>query len=175
MKKRQRRLQRQPHSQHSTINSKAIFVTIIFVAVVGFLATLGVIWLINIETLVKNESNYSNGMGSLSATVEIVDENSSVTAGVLTKRINEFVAQCEMDFWELGYKVTKAVIPAGAVREIDLYISGYSGFVKTVTDRGAGVTAEDFDRMVKYLKGIGVADFTYIDVRIEGKGYYKGL
>ena len=37
-------------------------------------------------------------------------------------------------------------------------------------DRGAGVSVEDADRMIKYLNGGG---FEYIDVRVEGKGYYK--
>lgn len=155
------------------IDSRTIIVTAIFVVVLGFLGVLGVAWILNIESLAVVDESVPASENNLVATIEIVDENANATGGILSKKINQFVAQCEMDFWELGYKVVKAVIPVDAVREIDLYIAGYNGYAKTVTDRGAGVAAEDFDRMVRYLKGIGVEDFEYIDVRTEGKGYYK--
>ena len=157
---------------HKKIDSRFAIVTVIFVLVLGFLGWLGILWLVNLESNLSNEID-NNEEPTLVASIEIIDENSNATGGILSRRISEFVAQCEMDFFELGYNVVRAVIPADAAREIDLYIDGYSGYVKTVTDRGAGVTAEDFDRMVRYLQSIGKVDFTYIDVRTEGKGYYK--
>ena len=41
-------------------------------------------------------------------------------------------------------------------------------------DRGTAVSVEDADRMLRYLKTIGqIENYTYIDVRIEGKAYWK--
>ena len=68
---------------------------------------------------------------------------------------------------------SSAIIPSGSIREIDFYLDGYSGYIKTIIDRGAGVSVEDADRMIRYLSEIGVGEFTYIDVRIEGKAYWK--
>jgi hypothetical protein len=74
---------------------------------------------------------------------------------------------------EFGYTPTRAVIPNGAVREVDFYLDGFTGYIKFVTDRGAGVSTEDADRMLHYLASIDVHDFEYIDVRIDGKAYWK--
>ena len=35
------------------------------------------------------------------------------------------------------------------------------------------MSVEDADRMIRYLEGIGKVDFEYVDVRVEGKGYWK--
>ena len=87
--------------------------------------------------------------------------------------MKEFIGQTEADLRALGYVPTKAVIPSGSIREVDFYLDSYNGFIKTTIDRGSGVSAEDTDRMIKYLAGIGVNDFTYIDVRIPRKAFWK--
>ena len=106
-------------------------------------------------------------------TIEVVDEDNNANGNTLTNRMNEYIGLAEKDFRELGYTPTKAVIPMGSIREVDFYFSDFSGYVKTVVDRGAGGTAEDFGRMVKYLQGIDKMDFEYIDIRVEEKGYWK--
>ena len=99
-------------------------------------------------------------------TVEIVDE-----AGVgVSGRIKEYIAWLEQDFKELGYTVTRVDLPRDKSRELLVSLDGYDGYIKMNIDRGAGVSVEDADRMIKYLNGGG---FEYIDVRVEGKGYYK--
>ena len=40
-------------------------------------------------------------------------------------------------------------------------------------DRDSAISVEDADRMLRYLSGEGISDFTYIDVRIDGKAYWK--
>lgn len=102
-------------------------------------------------------------------TIEVVDEN----GGGITTRMSEYIGQAENDFREKGLIITRAVIPAGAIREVDFYLDGVTGFIKATIDRGAGVTAEDAERMLRYLTSINVSDFTYIDVRIDGKAYWK--
>ena len=106
-------------------------------------------------------------------TIEIVDEAASATGGHLTSRMKEYIGEAEADFRELGYVPTKAVIPNGAIREVDFYLESYNGYIKLITDRGTGVSVEDADRMLRYLASIDVHDFEYIDVRIDGKAYWK--
>lgn len=108
-----------------------------------------------------------------SPTIEVVDEDSASTGGKLTSRMSEYIGMLETDLRSLGLTPVKAVIPTNSVREVDIYLDGYTGFIKTLIDRGSGVTAEDTERMIRYLAGQGITDFAYIDVRIEGKAYWK--
>lgn len=108
-------------------------------------------------------------------TIEIIDEASQATGGHITGRMKEYIGQAEADFRELGYTPVRAVIPNGAIREVDMYLDGYTGYVKLTIDRGTGVSVEDADRMLRYLAANGVDNnsFEYIDVRIDGKAYWK--
>ena len=106
-------------------------------------------------------------------TIEVVDNASVSSDTSLTSRMSEYIGQAEADFRELGYIPTKAVIPAGSIREVDFYLEGYNGYIKMLIDRGTGVSVEDADLMIRYLAGIDVADFEYIDVRVERKAYWK--
>lgn len=106
-------------------------------------------------------------------TIEVIDEDLASTGGGITGRMKEYIGQAEADFRELGYTPVKAVIPSGSIREVDFYLDGYNGFIKLILDRGTGVSVEDADRMLRYLEGKGITDFTYIDVRIDGKAYWK--
>ncbi len=104
-------------------------------------------------------------------TIAVVDE----AAGnhKISSRMREYVGQAESDFRDLGYTPLRAVIPAGAIREVDFYLSGWNGRIKLTIDRETAVSVEDADRMLRYLQGIGVTEFEYVDVRVEGKGYWK--
>lgn len=104
-------------------------------------------------------------------TIEIVDENAG--AGQITSRMSEYIGQLESDLKDLNLEPIKAVIPAGSIREVDIYFNNHPGYVKTVIDRGTGVTAEDTERMFRYLASQGIAEYQYIDVRIDGKAYWK--
>lgn len=106
-------------------------------------------------------------------TVEIIDMDAAVTGGAITERMRNYIGQIEVDFKDLGYKVVKAVIPSGSIREVDIYLEGKNGFIKTTIDRGTGVTVEDTDRMIRYLAGKGIAEFEYIDARVAERGYWK--
>lgn len=107
-------------------------------------------------------------------TIEVIDEDATATGGHLTSRMKEYIGQAEADLRELGYTPTKAVIPTGAIREVDFYLDGYTGYIKMTIDRGTGVSAEDADRMIRFLASDrGLNDFEYIDVRIDGKAYWK--
>lgn len=110
-----------------------------------------------------------------SPTIEIIDENSDATGGKITNRMSEYIGQAEADFREIGLTPVKAVIPAGAIREVDFYLEGFKGFIKFTTDRGTGVSVEDAKRMIDYLLSQDISDFAYIDVRIDQKAFWKPL
>ena len=146
--------------------------------IVGFLLAIGlivgaIIILLNNAPTTEEPDDFSNPI-VYTPSVEIVDEGAvSVTGSGVTSRMKEYIGQAEADFRELNYNPVKAVIPAGSVREVDFYLEGYNGFIKLIIDRPTGVSVEDADRMLRYLVERGITDFTYIDVRIDGKAYWK--
>ena len=143
--------------------------------VIGFIIV-GVAIVIAISQLLKQreenevETTPTTVVKDYKPTIEIVDENA---AGGITARMSEYIGKVESDFRDLNYTPVRAVVPAGSIREVDFYLEGYNGFIKTTIDRGSGVTVEDADRMLRYLSSISVPEFTYIDVRIDGKAYWK--
>lgn len=110
---------------------------------------------------------------SFNPTIEIVDEDAATSGKSITARMRSYIGQAEVDFKDLGYQPVKAVVPSGSIREVDFYLEGVSGYIKTTIDRGTGVTVEDADRMIQYLEDEDETDFEYIDVRIDGKAYWK--
>lgn len=158
-----------------TKRRKAIRITF---TIIGFAVGAAiVIWLCSV--FFQGKINDGDGPASSTITVpyeptiEVINEDATATGGRISGRMKEYIGQVEADFRELGIIPIKAVIPSGTIREIDFYIEDRSGFIKTTVDRGSGVTAEDADRMLKYLDGIGVSDFQYIDVRLDGKAYWR--
>ena len=102
-------------------------------------------------------------------TVEIIDEDGS---GYITDKIKIAVGMLEEDFGEYGYKVTKAIVPTGTTREVDVYLENVKPYFKIHVDRNTAESAEDAVRMIEYLKKEDKkAD--YVDVRIAGRAYYK--
>ena len=110
---------------------------------------------------------------SFNPTIEIEDVDAGISGKAMTARMKSYIGQAEIDFKDLGYQPVKAVVPSGSIREVDFYLEGVTGYIKTTIDRGTGVTIEDADRMLRYLTSIGVTQFEYIDVRVDGKGYWK--
>ena len=126
------------------------------------------------ENMVAEPTNTAETTTVVTApTIEIIDESASATGGKITSRMKEYIGQLEADLKSYDITPVKAVIPKDAIREVDFYLDGYTGYIKTVIDRGAGVTAEDTDRMLRYLAEQGVTDFEYIDVRIDGRAFWK--
>lgn len=97
---------------------------------------------------------------------EIIDE---AKVGVPT-RVREYAAYLEQDLNDLGYTVIRVVLPQDKRRELYVDLDGHKGYFKVNIDRGSGETAEDIDRMIKYL---GDKEVEYVDVKVEGKAFYK--
>lgn len=147
------------------------FITIaVFVVFFGFAAYL-IISMINKDAELSEQETELETV--FNPTIEILDMDAVLTGKAMTVRMRNYIGQAEVDFKDLKYQPVKAVIPSGSIREVDFYLEGYNGYIKTTIDRGTGVTVEDADRMLRYLSGIGVEDFEYIDVRVDGKGYWK--
>lgn len=142
----------------------------IFVALAGALAGLYVVFSGNENKMEVVEPAISE---EYKPTIEVIDEDGAAYGGKITSRMSAYIGQAEEDFRELGYKPVRAVIPADSVREVDFYLEGYEGFIKMLIDRGSGVSVEDADRMIRYLKSEDETDFKYIDVRVEGKAFWK--
>ena len=106
-------------------------------------------------------------------TIEVIDEDSSAAEGKITSRMESFIGKLERDLKDLGYRPAKAVIPTGSIREVDFYLEDHPGFVKTTIDRDSAVTAEDADRLIRYLAGQGITEYQYIDVRLPGRAFWK--
>lgn len=147
---------------------RAIFVTVGFLALAGSLVALGVIFSKHNDAIVVDSVEILPN-----PTIEIVDDDAYATGGKISTRMTEYIGLIEKDFRDFGYSPVKAVIPSGAIREIDFYFEDFGGRIKTTIDRDAAVMAEDMDRMVRYLTERGITQFEYIDVRVEGKAYWK--
>lgn len=99
----------------------------------------------------------------------IVDEDNS---GQISMRVNQYIGELEQAFADLGYKVVKVTLPTGKSRELYVDLEGRETFFKVSMERGAAVIAEDAARMIRYLDGHDIHP-VYVDVRVEGKGYYQ--
>ena len=152
--------------------ARRVFFTILGFVMLGVAAVL-----VARNFIVKNEpepiAEQSEPAPEYHPTIEIIDEDSSAAEGKITSRMESFIGKLERDFKDLGYRPTKAVIPTGSIREVDFYLEDHPGFVKTTIDRDSAVTAEDADRLIRYLAGQGIAEYQYIDVRLPGRAFWK--
>lgn len=141
-------------------------------SILTFFAVIAVIFLgfLTVIQSMRKEQRISDDKATVAEpTIEIVDEAS---VGV-SRRAKEFVSNLEQDLNSYNISLVRAVLPRNKTREVDVYINGFDGYFKLSLDRGAGVSAEDLERMLRYLKGLGFKGVEYVDLRVEGKGYYK--
>lgn len=157
------RMQYREKVKKRKVTSILIFFAVLAVIFLGFLTVIR--GMRRAQTAPDN-----NNANTIQPTVEIVDEAS---VGV-PKKAREFVGNLEQDLKEYQIKLNRAVLPRNKTREVDVYVDGFEGYFKLSLDRGAGVSAEDMERMIRYLKGLGFKGVEYVDLRVEGKGYYKG-
>ena len=145
--------------------------------ILGFLVLIGILVFLAAHFLKDNEptiiSPTTEPTPEYHPTIELIDEDSSAAEGKITSRMESYIGKLERDFKDLGYTPTKAVIPTGSIREVDFYLEGHPGFVKTTIDRDSAVTAEDADRLIRYLTGQGITDYQYLDVRLPGRAFWK--
>ncbi|MBQ6313941.1 hypothetical protein IJI29_03805 [Candidatus Saccharibacteria bacterium] len=147
----------------------------VVMTVAGFLAIAIILAVFFKKIIIPEDSqDISGSTYNFKPTVEIIDEATmSSNSDKITSRMVDYIGRAERDFRDLGYNPIKVIFPSNAIREVDFYLDGYSGFIKLTIDRDSAISAEDADRMLRYLSEKGISDFTYIDVRIDGKAYWK--
>jgi len=109
---------------------------------------------------------------SAEPTVQIIDEDATSDSRI-TNRMKSYIGQAEGDFRDANLKPAKVVIPTGSIRTIHFYLEDHPGYIKMTIDRPTAVSVEDAERMLRYLSDQGINDFEYIDVRIDGKAFWK--
>jgi len=143
-----------------------VFFVLLACAAIAFLAVIGVkSWLESYDGDINDKEKIDYSLDD----VKIIDDN----GGEITARIKKYVWQIAGDLADLGYTLEKVVLPVGMLRETDLYIKDFPGYIKTDSERDTAVSAEDIDRMIRYLNERSIGEVTYIDVRTPGKAYYK--
>ncbi len=157
---------------HEKIHRKQLFRLTVTAA--GFVLIIVVIIIIGLSFSSESVPDPDQLSSSVNykPTIEIIDEDAT-SGSMVSERMKDYVGQAEVDFRALGLVPIKAVIPKGSIREIDFYLEDNPGFIKTTLDRGTAVSAEDAKRMLNYFEEKGITEFEYIDVRIEGKAYWK--
>ncbi len=140
---------------------KVVSLVVILLAVFGIVTMEVSVW-------IANRAEEEKETVVLKPTIEIIDE-----AGTgVTSRMKEYVATVERDFADIGLSANRAVVPAGKMREIHVFLNGYEPYVKLNIDRGTAVSVEDAKRMLQYISSRDIHP-EYVDVRVKGKGYYK--
>lgn len=147
--------------------------------IIGFLVAIGILVFFGWHFLNREQESIPTAIidepvsTEYQPTIEIIDEDATAAEGKISSRMTTYIGQVERDLRDLGYQPVKAVIPSGSIREVNLYLDGYPGFVKMTIDRGSAVSAEDTDRLIRYLSGQGITEFQYLDVRLPGRAYWK--
>lgn len=141
----------------------SVLVVLVLFAVIGGLVYVG------ITSMVRDKVEMKPVEDSYVIKAEIVDESGG---GQISTRVKEYIGRIEQDLRALGYTVKRVVLPAGMSRTLYVDLDGETTYFKASLDRGTAVSAEDIQRMSNYLKEHDLHP-EYVDVRVEGKAYYK--
>lgn len=144
----------------------SMLVGILFLAVIGLSAYLGFKEMANWREDTLGEVE---GKEELQVTVPVVDEDKR---GKISDRVRSYIAELEREFARKGYSVEKVILPAGMIRALYVDLEGKEMYFKINIDRGVEASVADVARMLKYVEERDLHP-EYIDVRVEGKAYYK--
>ncbi|MDK2898960.1 MAG: hypothetical protein PWQ10_147 [Patescibacteria group bacterium] len=107
--------------------------------------------------------------------VQIVDDSGAslqTNAAIASKKFLSFVGRVVSLSKNSGYTVTKASLPAGTTRELEIQLKEVSYYVRLSIDRPAGEQVEDMARAIQYFTTHGKT-INYVDIRVSGKAFYK--
>lgn len=108
-------------------------------------------------------------------TVQIIDESGvSPEQGttVASARLLSFVGRIVALSRAGEYTVTRAVLPIGSTRQVEIKLKNVTPYIKLTIDRAAGEQIEDMINVLDYLKEHRVKA-EYIDVRVPGRAAYR--
>jgi hypothetical protein len=103
--------------------------------------------------------------------IEMID-NSGAGESNLSGSFLGFIGQVLSGLNHKNLTVKKIVIPPGALRYVEFYLEGLSYPFKAQIDRQAASQVSDIVNMKKYLESKSITP-SYVDVRVEGKGYWR--
>ena len=107
--------------------------------------------------------------------LQIID-NSGIratgTEAVASNRFLGFVGRTISSSRQQGLIITKVTIPTLTTRQVVLNLKGKTTYYKFSIDRSVGQQVEDMARIDRFLERRGIKP-TYVDVRVEGKAFYK--
>lgn len=107
--------------------------------------------------------------------LQIIDRsNIPIAAGqaIASDTFLGFVGQLVGALHTRGYRVTRVEIPDATTRQVNVRLEHAPYYIKCLVDRSAEEQAEDISRVARYLTKHRVTP-RYVDVRVEGKAYYK--
>ena len=140
--------------------------------VIGAVVLLGVVLIVAINFITSVIAEREAALAPAPVrepTVAIVDENVGEN---VSDRVKQFVVRLEDDIKLEGLEIDRVVLPYQKVRQIDVYIKNRKEYYKLSVDRSSAVQAEDLGRMLRYLDDKKIS-CSYVDLRVEGKAYYK--
>lgn len=99
--------------------------------------------------------------------------NDQSGSGVVSQRFLQFIGKIISGVESSGLRsVEKVTIPAGAIRYVEITLSGHNFPIKIQTDRDADGQVADLINMVKYLDKNEIVP-SYVDVRVKNRGFWK--
>lgn len=139
---------------------------VLFLAVIGLSAYLGFR-----ELEGRREEALDSAVAEKAEiTVPVVDEDQR---GQISERVRSYIAELEREFARRGYTVERVILPTGMIRAVYVDLEGREMFLKMNTDRAVEASVGDVEKMLKYLDEHDIHPAEYVDVRLEGKAYYK--
>jgi hypothetical protein len=107
--------------------------------------------------------------------LQIIDNSgihASSSQAVASNRFLGFVGRVIASSKQQGLEITKVTIPTLTTRQVTINLKGRQPFYKFSIDRSVGQQVEDMARIDRFMRKKGIVA-TYVDVRIEGKAFYK--
>lgn len=108
--------------------------------------------------------------------VNIVDNSGAVVAKgntVVSQKFLRFLGRLVALAGESGLgQISEASLPPNTTRQIDIKLEGRGYVIKTHIDRDPAGEIEDLRRVIQYLETRKITP-SYIDVRVEGRAFYK--
>lgn len=141
----------------------SVVLVILMVTILGLLAYMGA------KGVAEEVAQVTEKNNTYVIAAEIVDESGN---SQISSRTREYIGLLEQDFKDMGYTVARVVLPAGMSRQLYVDLNGEEMYFKVSMDRDTAVTVEDAVRMLKYLRDKDIHP-SYVDVRLNGKAYYK--
>lgn len=129
---------------------------------------------------INNDLHYVDGYGVIfeknvyvAPAVTIIDESNLKVANIRTAtsgRFLSFIGQSVGAFNDLKRPVSQVILPIDTTRQVIGVLDGYK--VKLSVDRPVGEQVEDAVRAITYLQKHSIQT-EYVDVRVNGKAYYR--